>query len=123
MTATTPPLTSYLLARYTEAERGPMAWLAERRAEMARMVADEVPIPLNYVEPDGRSWVVAPSDILRSTAAKRRVVELHTNPHDYAYCPVCIDWETETPLGPNCPTLRALGDEFAYRDDFREEWR
>lgn len=88
-----------------------LAQIAEDDAEVSEL-RKQIPAEQLAVYEDTAARVLAES------AAKRRIMELHTGDRDPADC---------TPrgrrLGEPCDTLLALASTYGSHPDFREEWR
>lgn len=151
-----PTLAEFLLVRLDERERAaqtmadvfPSPWDLYDRGHSARVVADgpsfytvahvdQTQVPSN---PD--SWpgdfiahiaLHDPARVLAEVAAKRRIVELHTQKTRTGLhlCPVCVSWETWRTQEPGeslplddapCTTLRLLALPYADRPGYRAEY-
>lgn len=115
-------LTEFLLARIAEDEARARKIHADRCETPAETIADSMGRPMGpWCDCD---WHVA--RVLAECEAKRRILELHSQPafvatdgdedNDYTRCGLCDE------LVP-CDTLRALALPYADHDDFQEEWR
>jgi hypothetical protein len=112
-------LVAFLTARLDEIESG---WKAHRRREREG--------DLETLFHFGRPLA---EELLADIAAKRRIVELHTDTENHAHgCPgrgaLDDEWhviEAGQPLTLvyPCPTLRLLASVYADHSDYREEWK
>jgi hypothetical protein len=114
-------LSSFLLARIAEDDF--VAYSCSREEELFGSLAEGA-----LAQDDKRLTHAArwrPDAVRAHCAARRRIVELHTNAETPTICPAChyeAGYDTLPELAP-CPTLRLLALPYADYPGYRQEWK
>jgi len=103
-------LSEFLLARIAIAEE------VVRQYQQAWDEDESSPWHPYTIEKEGPYLSIDPAFVLAECAAKRRIVELHSDLDSGGYCRVDDD-------AAPCPTLRALALPHVDHPDYRDEWK